>query len=481
MTPQIPFILYILHTIRTSEKFWAKELLMRWTRRSNSRLYKALMRLWSAWRNCDVVLGTSTWSAIVWGEEGQRVKNVKMIPMKWIPYQTACQVPVRIPFQSSCVCSSSLATVSESNVNRIKKNPSCLWIRTRSLYWFVLKSSALQRRLSELSQHLPNSPGLVHGLAASMLHPNLAAPQGTTQQVSFHAQHLWSLPHGDPTLDRPNLKHIIYTVCIYNNHMIIFDFEAQENAPLAGFLHVQKRVLALSKVSSFSCTVAASSPAPFSILTWIGLYSCGSSVVPSSLRQQRLYCFVCGWAILKYDTYWYVLSRARGCGVIADPLDRVTAGLHLFLHSTGPPDEPDQPTPDAQALGLRPNARAKERRHLHLFIIRTDLQAQMMPSLKDSIEHMHSGPFKLSFIYSISPGHVTNWILPGKWNQSPHLQSPRWTRLCRDAGRAWHLDPATQTFWFGLLGCPCVAKSKWVQVISLLYFIWMKFCRKSLY
>ena len=151
--------------------------------------------------------------------------------------------------------------------------------------------------------------------------------------------------------------------------------------------------------------------------------------------------------------------------MIADPLDRVTAGLHLFRHSIGPPDEPDQPTPDAQALGLCPNARAKERRHLHLFIIRTDLQARMMPSsLKDSIEHMHSGPFKLSFNYSISPGHVTNWILPGKWNQSPHLQSPRWTRLCRDAGRAWHLDPATQTFWFGWLGCPCVAKSKRVLV-----------------
>ena len=30
--------------------------------------------------------------------------------------------------------------------------------------------------------------------------------------------------------------------------------------------------------------------------------------------------------------------------MIADPLDRVTAGLHLFLHSIGPPDEPDQPT-----------------------------------------------------------------------------------------------------------------------------------------
>lgn len=157
MTPQIPFILYILHTILASEKFSAKELLMRWTRRSNSRLYKALMRLWSAWRNCDVVLGTSTGSAIVWGEEGQRVKNVKMIPMKWKPYQTACQVPVRIPFQSSCVCSSSLATVSESNVNRIKKNPSCLWIRTRS---FVLICSKVIGTSKATIRVIPTSPQL---------------------------------------------------------------------------------------------------------------------------------------------------------------------------------------------------------------------------------------------------------------------------------------------------------------------------------
>ena len=150
----------------------------------------------------------------------------------------------------------------------------------------------------------------------------------------------------------------------------------------------------------------------------------------------------------------YMCCLRLGCDVkIVDPLDRVTAHLHLFRHSTGPPDEPDQPTPDAQALGPCPNARAEEKKHLHLFIMRAELQVQMMQSsLKDSIEHVQSGPFKPGFI-NTSPGHVTNWILPGKWNQSPHLQTPRWKRLRREAGRAWHLDPATQHSDLGLSLC----------------------------
>ena len=172
---------------------------------------------------------------------------------------------------------------------------------------------------------------------------------------------------------------------------------------------------------------------------------------------------------LSYVEVWYVLFKARGCGVkIADPLDRVTARLHLFRHSTGPPDEPDQPTPDAQAIGLCPNARAEEKRHIHLFIIRAELQVQMMQSsLKDSIEHMQSGPFKPSFIIT--------WPC--------HQLNPAWKMESISSSLNPTVDKAVQRCWKSLasrscnsdvliLGCPYAAiPSKWVQARCLYFYV----------
>ncbi len=154
----------------------------------------------------------------------------------------------------------------------------------------------------------------------------------------------------------------------------------------------------------------------------------------------------------------YMCCLRLGCDVkIVDPLDRVTAHLHLFRHSTGPAN--------TWCTSTRTMSKCHSR------------GKKTSSFVHHAGRNVQSGPFKPGFIKT-SPGHVPiGSCLENGINLL--IFKPHGGKGC--AERLEELGISILQLSILIWGCPYVAiPSKWVQA-RCLCFIYMEFCRKSLY